>query len=198
MTVYWVNLRGTSGGPASYVGDGAGNSYCIGEAYPTGRQVNGYDFGFTASVTATANDKSYYPTFPHQAGFIGFGSQSFRISGLTGGQSYTIYLSGTLIDGSSAVGYKFVDSDATTVLGAVISSPGAVAVDNYMDANGVVWGTGPSAWVAGQTGRSVTPSGSTLYISPGTSPAYFSAVGIEPGAPPPAAVGTPTLMMMGV
>jgi hypothetical protein len=195
MTVYYVNLRQTATGSGGAVTDAAGDSYSLGEAYPSGRQINGWDFGFTASVTSTANDKPYYTSQPHFAGFIGFNGQQFRIGGLTAG-SYNIHTSNTKIDGSAAtIGFKIYDSDGTTVLATEVS--GSVGVDQYMDSNGVVWGTGPAAWTAGETPKLVTITGTNLYLGPGTNGTFMSTIGIEFVPPAVTAKGS-TFMMMGV
>lgn len=46
-----INFRATSG----YVTDGAGETYCLGEAYPVTR--GGYTFGFSTDLTGNARDR---------------------------------------------------------------------------------------------------------------------------------------------
>lgn len=131
MAFNGVNCRATSG----FIADGTGNTYSLGEAYPTTR--GGFTFGWSSSVAANTRDRatSYGP---HYAGLCfqpnsGGATVDFKVDLPSGAGAYNIKIvSG---DYSSEQNSKLILKDGASVIATL---NGATAAGQIMDATGAI------------------------------------------------------------
>lgn len=183
-TVYGVAFRSTS----DYVTDGANDTYCIGDLYPTTR--GSLTFGFEPSYSSawcanrtTANDVRL-------AGMCTmYANKPFRIALPNGAGTYRIRI---------AMGERFqsysqqivLTDDTTPWTGSTISAVGMSSY-YYADATSTVYSA--SAWPGGNTTIEHTFTTSILRIYKGeNNDTPLAYVGVEFVAPTPTPTVTPT------
>ncbi len=129
MASYGINMRASSG----YVTDGAGETYSLGEAYPTTR--GGLTFGWQTNKTASARDRAS-SNDRRLAGMVftsnGGATSWFRID-LPAPGSYIIRLAAG--DGTTLNAHTLVLKDNTTTIATIGRT--STNVNNFLDATGV-------------------------------------------------------------
>jgi hypothetical protein len=154
-----INFRGSSG----WVTDASGQTYCLGDAYPTTRA--GLTFGW-GGFTDIADRDNAAPSVPEFAGINyrsdAAGSRDFRLD-LPGPGSYAVRLA----IGDAAIGQtdqycRVLDSDGTTVLATPVAGA-AVGTGQYWDASGVLRADA-TAWRASNAPATVTITGDHIFI----------------------------------
>jgi hypothetical protein len=203
MTIKWVNFRGSSGGPSNFPGDGPDSVRNLGGAYPVvGQQIGGvYDQGW-GIANGTATDEDTFGASVHQAGYAqsttALTAGQFRISGLTVGHTYNVYVSLGVFWINQANGFAI--SPTTAIASQLYDLPGgALGTSQIMDAVGATFPS-PTLWLAGQSPAVVTATTAdfifTRSIASGNV-ADFNAIGIE-DVTAVATAPASTSMMMGV
>lgn len=152
-----INFRQTSG----YVTDGASDTYCLGEAYPTTR--GGLTFGFPASAAADMRNRAT-SVDARLAGGYGRANASatvdFRLDLPAPGQ-YDISLA--LGDANHAQNHRVLIKDNATTLHTInVATP----IAEWADATGATYEFSP-AWVSGQTPVRLTFASTTLILTLG-------------------------------
>ncbi len=159
MSDIGVNFRSTSG----YVTDGANETYCLGDIYPTTR--GGVTFGWISGHATGVNRDRNSGNDRRLAGFNGTGNSGtqaqFQLD-LPASGSWTIHLA--LGDASYAQGYEYVrikDGSGGSALLTIDDTDGTSA-NHFDDAGGN--DRTAAAWPGSEVGVSVTFSGSTLWL----------------------------------
>lgn len=149
-----INFRATAG----YVTDGAGRTYCLDEVYPVTRA--GLTFGWDAS--GNTRDRTT-GTDPRLAGIFFISNTSsrlFRLDGLTAGEVQIHVAMGDTFTANNAQ-IEIRDSDATTILWDHRFV--TLAANEYGDAQEVVRASAAN-WVANEQPRTVTITGTSIYL----------------------------------
>ena len=141
MTIAGISFRATSG----YVTDNAGDTYSLGEAYPTTR--GGLTFGFDTNNTANTRNRNSSAGYERIAGMAFGTSRVFEVD-LPAAGTYDLYLG--IGDDGSAWSVNMDIKDNTTTLFNVTASASA---GNIADANGTV--TTDTGWISASSGRGV-------------------------------------------
>src|SRR6218665_1681954 len=138
-----INIRQT----ASYVTDGAGETYSLGEAYPTERGDE--TFGFSENLAAASRNRltNYGPRLAGSLGISNAGpTKDFLWDLKEGPGTYRMWLA--LGDGTNVqANQKAVILDGATVLASIAGS--MVVAPSFFDAAGVLRSTG-EAWLPPQ------------------------------------------------
>ncbi len=143
------NFRSTS----TFVTDGAGETYVLGDVYPTVR--DGLTFGWASSLSKI--DRSTSVARLAGGNFIASGTREFRVD-LDFAGNYVIEAAfGD--DGAQHTDFDLIDN--TTVFKSVTGTAGATAAKEYLDANGIIR-TSRTDWVNNNTSISRT-FGSTIF-----------------------------------
>lgn len=152
-----INFRATAG----YVTDGAGETYSLGEAYPTTR--GGQTFGFSSNKTADARDRSN-SIDRRLAGTVGqanaSGTADFTWDLPNGPGNYDFRIA--LGDAGFGQNHKCIIKDTSTVLGTIEAD---TTTGQYLDAQGTVWFSG--TWAGGNVSIPLTFATGQLVLTIG-------------------------------
>lgn len=155
-----INFRGTLG----YVTDGAGQTYCLVDAYPTVRA--GLTFGWTVPANVGGADRDSAP--PRAPEFAGLnyggpysGGLDFQL-GLPGPGAYAVRLAlGDFYAPECCC--SLYDGPTGSKLATVIAGGNSGAAGQYYDATGVLR-TSPDDWRANNAAAMITTTGSALVV----------------------------------
>ncbi len=152
-----INFRATAG----YVADGAGETYSLGEAYPTTR--GGQTFGFSSNKTADSRDRSN-SIDRRLAGTVGqanaSGTADFTWDLPSGPGNYEFRVA--LGDAGFGQNHKCIIKDTATVLGTIEAD---TTTGQYLDAQGTVFFSG--TWAGGNVAIPLTFATSKLVLTIG-------------------------------
>lgn len=158
-----IDVRNTSG----YVADPAGDTYSLGEAYPTTR--GSLTFGFSSNQTGHSFNRSL-SVDPRLAGFVvsqGVGSPTcgslgstlyFQVDLPNGAGTYAISVA--LGDASFSSVQNAILCDGSTLLATI--SQGSVAAGSFVDATNAVYTA--ANWITSQTPITKTFAGTNLKV----------------------------------
>lgn len=157
MAFSGINFRASAG----FVADGTGETYSLGEAYPTTR--GGLTFGWGTNRTGNSRDRNS-SLDRREAGIVfvsnSGGTDTFRLDLPGGAGTYKIRLA--LGDANSAQDVKCVIKDGTTTKATINVSPN---VTEYGDAVGAVYSAG--GWVTANSTIDVEFAGSYMVLELG-------------------------------
>nr|ADY57843.1 hypothetical protein Plabr_0214 [Rubinisphaera brasiliensis DSM 5305] len=155
-----INFRDSS----SYVTDGAGQTYCVGDNYPTTR--GGWTFGWTTSIGSDRRDRSDAVT-PELSGinFVRSGNtHTFRLDlPATGNYAVRLALGDYLTAPSAAWADAVLKDDTSTIATYTVDLSGTSADPPFVDAAGNTWAA--SAWLASNVPIEHTFSSTTLNLT---------------------------------
>jgi hypothetical protein len=155
-----INFRNTAG----YVADGAGETYSLGEAYPTTR--GGLTFGFSASLAANSRNRDS-GVDRRLAGCVfavnTAGTTDFVLDLPSGPGAYAVRIA--LGDAGNAQNHKCVIKDGASVLGSIEAD---TTVGQFLDATGAVLFSG--TWPGGNTAVPLTFASGQIVLTIGGDP----------------------------
>lgn len=146
-----INFRATAG----YVTDGANQTYCLVEAFPTNR--GGQTFGWTSSISAADRSSAVDPRFAG-INYVA-GSSPFRFTLPRTGVFSVNYAIG---DDSFSQAASVVIKDNTTTLNT--SATLTTTAGQFADISGTVFSS-PAAWIAGNTPLALTFSTTSFVLN---------------------------------
>ena len=154
---------------AAYVTDGADDTYCLAELYPTTRASSGgrsATFGWQSALTGDAgldSNATYDPRIAGANSCTNSGAGTARVFQLDlpdGAGTYAVELAFGAYSGQAACHLDILDSDGTTALLTFDST--ALGGSMYLDANNTLYTN--TTWPTSETPKSVTVSGSHIYV----------------------------------
>lgn len=197
-----INFRAT----APYVTDAAGQTYCLADAYPTGR--GGLTFGWPGSGIATYDGDATPGTYaPELAGGnyanASNGAADFQLD-LPAAGTYSVRLAlGATFDTSYAsISCRLVDGPTGSVLATVVAGATGGGAGAYHDATGVLRAT-PTAWRTNNAAATVTTTGTSLVVRiaetaiGATVHTLIAHLEVADAGPPPLAAGTASFVHSG-
>lgn len=180
MAYFGVAFRATAG----YVTDGAGNTYCLGEAYPVTR--GGLTFGWSINLAANSRDRnSGIDARLAGCNFVGNSggvTRTFTLDLPSGAGTYRVRMA--IGDFGSAQNNRVLIKDGSTTLATVDVD---TIANRFTDTVGSAAGSGgftDGGWVSGNVVAELAFSGSSLVLevggdSSGTFSSALAYVGVE-------------------